>query len=147
MATIAGRLVHLIETNAARLSRDLLESVLNSDRATDMRRIDSVELMQRAKEIYGDLGQWLLNKTEADIERRYGQLGERYAKLGISESHWVWSIVLGRQQLWRFLESEAFPEGAFEVFSELELVQTLDHFFDRLVYHGIAGFEAARSRS
>src|SRR5262249_43233411 len=109
-----------------------------------MRRIDSVELMQRAKEIYGDLGQWLLNKTEADIERRYGQLGERYAKLGISESHWVWSIVLGRQQLWRFLESEAFPEGAFEVFSELELVQTLDHFFDRLVYHGIAGFDAAR---
>ena len=145
--TIAGRLIDLIETNAARLSQSLLESVLSSDRTTDMRREDSTQLLQRAKEIYGDLGNWLLTKTDTEIEQRYRQIGERLAKLGIPESHWVWSIALGRQHLWRFLQTEAFPEGAFQVFSQLELVQLLDQFFDRAIYYGILGYEAGRQKS
>jgi len=147
MATIAARLVKVIESNSDRLSKNLLESVLKSERTTEMRRIDSPELLQRAKEIYGDLGGWLLNKTEADIELRYKQVGERLAQMGIPVSHWVWSLALGRQQLWGLLQTEAFPEGAFEVFGHLELVQTLDQFFDRAVYHGIVGFEAARPKA
>ena len=147
MATIAARLISLIEKNADRLSRELVDSVLSSDRSSEMRRIDSAELLQRAKEIYGDLGGWLLNKTEGDIERRYRQIGEGLAQRGIPASRWVWSVAMGRQQLWKFLGTEAFPEGAFEVFGQLELVQTLDQFFDRAVYYTIAGYEGARPKS
>jgi hypothetical protein len=144
MATIANRLVHVIESSADSLSERLLEAVLSSDRTVDLRRIDPAELLQRAKEIYGDLGAWLLDKTDADIERRYRQIGEQLAARGIALSHWIWAIALGRQQLWRFLQTEAFPEGAFEVFGQLELVQTLDQFFDRAVYHAATAYEAAR---
>lgn len=146
MATIATRLIKVIESNSGRLSQDLLKSVLDSERTSGLRRIDSAELLRRAQEIYGDLGGWLLNKTESEIEQRYRQIGEGLANLGIPVSHWVWAIALGRQHVWRFLGTEAFPEGAFEVFSELELVQTLDQFFDRAVYHTIAGYESARPK-
>ena len=87
-----------------------------------------------------------VGKTEGEIEGRYRKIGEGLAQKGIPASHWVWSLALGRQHLWRFLGTEAFPEGAFEVFGQLELVQTLDQFFDRAVYHTIAGFETARAK-
>ena len=147
MATMAARLVKMIEANADRFSRELLESVLSAERSKEMGRIDSAQLLQRAKEIYGDLGAWLLNRTEADVEQRYRKVGADLAAAGIPASHWVWSLSLGRQQLWRFLGSEAFPEGAFEVFGQLELVQTLDQFFDRAVYYVIASYEAARQKA
>jgi len=143
MATIAARLVKVIESNADKLSRELVESVLGSDRTSGMRRRDPAELLQRAKEIFGDLGNWLLNKTEAEIEQRYRQIGEQLAAQGIPLSHWTWSLAMGRQQIWRLLQTEAFPEGAFEVFGQLELVQTLDQFFDRAVYHAVVAYEAA----
>jgi hypothetical protein len=144
---MANRLVQSIESKADSLSQKLIESVLSSDRAAGMRQIGSAELLQRAREVYGDLGNWLLNKTETDIERRYRQTGELLAGRGIPLSHWIWAIALGRQLLWRFLQTEAFPEGAFELFGQLELVQTLDQFFDRAVYHATVGFENARAKS
>lgn len=148
MATIASRFVSLIETHSAQLSQGLLESIQSSERTRDLRsRIDAAELKQRAAEVYEHLSEWLLNKTEFDIQLRYRQIGERCVSLGIPESQWVWSIALGRQQIWRLLESEAGAESGFELMSELELLQDLDQFFDQVVYHGTVGFESARQKS
>ena len=147
MATIASRFVSLIEQHSAQLSQGLLESIESSERTRDLRRIDAAELKHRAREIYEHPGEWLLSKTDFNIELRYGQVGERCVSLGIPESQWVWSVALGRQQIWRLLESGAGAESGFELMSELELLQDLDQFFDQVVYHRAVGFESARQKS
>ena len=146
MDTLAGGFVSLIETHSEQLSQKLVETIQSSERTKDLRRIDAAELKQRAQEVYEHLGEWLLNKTEANLELRYRQIGERCVSLGIPESQWIWSVALGREHIWRFLQSEAFIENAFQVLSEIELLQSLDKFFDTVLYHGIAGFEAARQK-
>jgi len=140
---IALRLVRLIEANSDKLSKGLLEKILSSERASGFRRVDRKELECAVHEIYQHLSEWLLTKTESDIELRYTQLGERRAGEGVPFSHWVWAIVLTKDHLWGFLQREALIDGAVELFGELEFLQLLDQFFDRAIYYGSLGFERA----
>jgi len=138
---IALRLVRLIEANSEKLSKGLLDKILSSERASGFRQVDRKELERGVHEIYQHLSEWLLTKTESDIELRYTQLGERRANEGVPFSHWVWAIVLTKDHLWGFLQREALVDGVVELFGELEFLRLLDQFFDRAIYYGSLGFE------
>jgi hypothetical protein len=72
---LAIRLVRLIENHIEQLSRDLSEKVWNSSRCSDLSKVPASELQARTREIYRNLSDWLLDKTEAQVERRYTELG------------------------------------------------------------------------
>ena len=67
---IALRLVHLIEGNSEKLAKGLLDKILSSERASGVRVVDRNELECGAYEVYQNLSDWLLTKTESDIELR-----------------------------------------------------------------------------
>ena len=140
---IALRLVRLIEANSEKLARGLLDKILSSERASSFRNIDRKEMEQGVQEFYKNLSEWLLTKTESDIELRYTQVGERRASQGIPESQWIWAIILGKDHLWGFLQREALVDGVIELFGELEFLRLLDQFFDRALYYASLGFERA----
>jgi len=144
---IALRLVRLIEANSDKLSKGLLDKVLSSERADGFRGINRKELECAAQEIYQHLSDWLLTKTESDIELRYTQIGERRAAQGIPMSHWIWAINLTKDHLWGFLQREALVDGVVELFGELEFLRLLDQFFDRALYYGALGFERTTKRA
>ena len=94
---LAARLVNLIEAHSQQLSVGLLKKLLVSERTADLRRVPEGELVERTYEIYRNLSDWLLNKTESDIERRYTEIGARRAQQGVAFSHFLWAIVeIGR---------------------------------------------------
>ena len=68
---IALRLVRLIETHSEELAEGLTRKLLSSDRTHDLRHVPANELHHRCHEIYRNLSDWLLNKTEHDIEQVY----------------------------------------------------------------------------
>jgi hypothetical protein len=80
------RLVRLIESHSDQLSRDLSEKVWNSPRCSDLRKVPANELEARTREIYRNLSDWLVGKTEADVERRYTELGATRAQQGVAYS-------------------------------------------------------------
>lgn len=65
---IALRLVHLIENHSEELAEGLTQRLLSSERTSDLRKVPTHELHHRCHEIYRNLSDWLLNKTEHDIE-------------------------------------------------------------------------------
>jgi len=140
---LALRLVRLIEAHSGELAQGLLEKILSSERTTDYRRLDRAELQQAVRDVYQHLSDWLLTKTESDIELRYTQLGFRRAEQGVSQSQWMWVVVLTKEQLWGFLQREALVDGVVELFGELEFLRLLDQFFDRAAYYGTVGYERA----
>src|SRR5690349_14952244 len=109
---IALRLIRLIEANSEALSKGLLDKILSSERTSGFRSVDRKELEQGVREIYQHLSEWLLTKTESDIELSYTQLGERRARQGVPLSHWFWAIILTKDHLWGFLQREARIDGA-----------------------------------
>lgn len=142
---IALRLVHLIETHSEELAEGLTQKLLSSERTRDLRTVPANELHHRCHEIYRNLSEWLLSKTEHDIEKVYKALGARRASQGVSIAALTWAILLTKEHLWSFLEWEGVHGGLHNVFGELELLRLLDQFFDRAVYYAAEGYEQAMS--
>jgi hypothetical protein len=141
------KLVRLIEAHSEALSRGLMEQIRNSERTSDFRKIPPKELRLAAAEVYRNLGEWLLQKTESDIAGRFRAIAERRVQEGIGLHQAVWALMLTRDHLLRFLRREAFADNIVELHGELELQQMLNQFFDRAVYYVILGYEEARQQS
>ena len=140
------RLVRLIERHSERLSRALTEQIRKSERTSDFRKIQEKDLQLAAAEVYRNLGEWLLQKTERDIEDRFRTIGSRRAADGVGLHQFVWALMLTRDHLWHFLDQEGFADNIVKLHGEQELRQMLNQFFDRAIYHAILGYtEAAES--
>jgi hypothetical protein len=144
---IALRLVHLIEMHSEELAENLVHKVSSSHRSADIRKVPVAELRERALEIYRNLNEWLINKTEREIERVYEPLGARRAEQGVPLAALTWAILMTKENLWDFLEREGmYGGGAMEMFGELELLRHLGRFFDNAVYFATEGYEKAREQ-
>lgn len=139
---IALRLVHLIESHSEELAESLVRKVERSSRTTDLKKVPAKELRQRAREVYRNLSNWLLNKTEDDVERVYRPLGRRRAEQGVALSALSWALMMTEENLWDFLELEGMLEEPLEILAECELRRLLDLFFDRAIYFATLGYES-----
>src|SRR6266581_8994891 len=115
------RLVRLIERHSERLSGALTEQIRKSERTPDFRNIPAKDLQLAAAEVYRNLGEWLLQKTEKDIEDRFRSIGSRRAAEGVGLHQFVWALVTSRDHLWHFLQREACACNVVELYGELEL--------------------------
>jgi hypothetical protein len=137
------RLVRLIETHSQTLAETLLAKVKESEYTSEFQNVSAEELKERVYEIYRHLGEWLLGKTEFDIERRYLEIGARRAHQQVPFSQVAMAIVLTKENLWEFLTKESILDRPVEVFGELELLQMLERFFDRAIFYAALGYEKA----
>ena len=138
---LATRLVRLIELHSADLANSLTEKILTSQRTLDYLKIPPQELKQQSYEIYAHLGEWLLAKTETEIEHHYISLGQQRAEQGIRLSDFIWALVITKENLIHYLQTQGTVDGAMQLLGELELVQLVEQFFDRAMYYGMVGYE------
>ena len=139
------RLVQLIEANADRLSEGLMHRVRNSERSSKfLQRVPPDEVKRRTYEIYRNLSDWLLTKTESEIEERYVGLGMRRARQGVPYSAFLWAVSTTKEYLWDFLRQEGLLEQPVDLFGEIDLLHSLEVFFDRALYFASLGYESVR---
>lgn len=137
------RLIQLIETRSQQLADELLTRIQQSILLPAYGKVPENELKQRVTEIYSQLGQWLMNRTEADIERQYSEIGARRYRQGVPLSELFWAIILTKDNLWDFLSRESWPGFEIEVLAEHQMFRMIDHFFNRAMYYAAKGFEHA----
>ncbi len=142
---LAYRLVRLIESHSDQLAEGALEKLKTCPKTSSFRDLPADEFKKRVHEIYASLGDWLLGKTEADIEHRYVEIGKRRQEQGVPLSQVFWAICLAKQYLLEFLSSEASSEKTIDVFGELEVLQLLEQFFDRASYYAAVGYEGTHA--
>ncbi len=142
---LAYRLVKLIETHSDELAAGALEKLQQSPKTGSFGAVPAEEFRERVYEIYHSLGEWLLGKTESDIERRYVEIGRRRAAQGVPLSQLIWAISVAKQYLLEFLAAELEAKKSVEVFGELEVLQLLEQFFDRANYYAAVGYEGSHA--
>src|SRR5208283_708099 len=91
---LSHRFVRHIEDRSEALASGLLHKLQRSTRTEAFRKVPPDELTDRVSEIYRHLGEWLLDKSESDIEQRYTQIGVRRAQQGVPLSQLIWAIML-----------------------------------------------------
>ncbi len=139
---LAYRLVKLIETHSDGLARTLQQKIEACDRCSAYQNLPAGELTLVVGEMYHGMGQWLMGKSEADIERRYTRIGQRRATQGVPLSQIIWTIALVKENLWEYVQTNNLGTPV-ELFGELEILQLLDQFFDRAMYYAAYGYEHA----
>ena len=140
---LAYRLVKLIENHSDGLARNLHNRYQQCDKCTAYANVPESEVTEKVYGVYRHLGEWLLGRTEADIENRYLEIGARRAAQGVPLSQVVWMICLVRENLWDYLQRHAELERPAEIFGELELLEMLDKFFHLAIYYASLGHERA----
>ena len=141
------KLVRLIEAHSEALSQGVVDVIRTSERTSDFRAVSREDVQRRVGEVYRNLGEWLLQKTEPDIATRFKAVAARRGAEGIRLPQFVWALMLTRDHLLHFLRHEAFADNVVALYGELELHQLLDQFFDRAVYHSILGYEESSSKA
>ena len=140
---LAARLVKLIECKSDDLSEGVAEKLRSSIRTAGYRELSHAELAKAAREVFSNLSDWLLTKTESDIELRYMGLGAQRAKQSIPLPQLVWAMLMTKEHLLGFLQRDGMVENPVQLYGELELLQLLDQFFDRAVYYAVCGYSEA----
>ncbi len=141
----AIKLIQLIETRAEQLSEGLMLRLEASDRCTELlRRVPSDELKRRSHEIYSDLNDGLLTRAETAIAKRYAGLGMKRARQGVPYTNLLWAVSTTKEYLWQFMLAEGLFEEPIDLLGEIDLLHSLDRFFDRIMYFMAMGYERAR---
>ncbi len=139
---IAPRLVELIERHSEDLAQGLLQRLAADHRTADfVAKVPQEEIRQRAFEVYHNLSDWLIDRTEADVERAFTRIGAQRATQDVALSSLVAAIAAVKERLWAFLKTEAMPERPQELLGEIELLEMVDLFFDRATYYAALGYE------
>ncbi len=145
---VALRLVHLIESHSEELADGFVQKLLTSERTSSYRKLPVKELRNAALSVYENLGDWLLTKTESDVELRYRELGLKRANEGVPLSQFMASMLMTKDHLWAYLRREAMSDGALQLYGEIEFLQSLTNFYDRAIYYASMGYEQkAKSRA
>ena len=143
LAMFSLRLVHLIQDHADRLSERLLTRLRRSGRCGDLlSSVPPPDLQNRTYEIYHNLTDWMLNKTESEIKETYLGIGTRRAHQGVPFSQFLYAIHMTKQNLWDYLRQEGLLEPD-ELIGEMEMLHQMEHFFDRALYFAALGYEGA----
>ncbi len=142
---LAYRLVRLIETHSDQLALGLMEKLRACEKTRDYHRVPPEEFRQRVYGIYHNLGEWLLGKSEAEIERRYTEIGATRHAQGVPLSQLIYAITLTKEHLFAYMKHSAALDQPVEIFGELELLQLLDQFFNCAQYYAALGYERAHA--
>lgn len=142
---ITRKLVRMIESHCDDLAASLAEKLHRSSRTAGFLVIPREELTHATGHLYRNLGDWLLTKTDAEIEMRFVEVGKRRFEQKVPLDDVVWGIIMSKENLLGYLRRESLADRALDLFNELEFLQLLDGFFDRAVYYAVRGYEAAKS--
>ena len=136
---VALRLIRLIETHSNEIARTLATRIQTSPKTSQLQKVPESELLTGLQELLLHMSEWLLSKTENDIEERYHQLAARRAFQGIALADSCWAVVMTKEYLWDFIQKEGFFRNPSELYGEMELLALVDQFFDRALCYMAEG--------
>jgi hypothetical protein len=140
-------LVRMIESHAEELTRELLADLGRNPRTPSFHTMSRQEVQQRVHDLYQNLGSWLGEQSEEAVERTYTELGRRRFAEGIPLSESLCVMLLTKDHLRSFVRRAGAPDSALELHREVEMNVQIGHFFDRVIYHAVRGYEAARAEA
>lgn len=142
----AAKFIQHMKTNADRMCDSVTQRVRNSNRCSELTiRVPVAEQRRCNLEIYRDLIDWLAADTDAIIEKQYVALGMRRAQQGVPLSQLFWAVCIAREHLWDHMQQECLIEEPVEFWGGVNLLHSLNQFFDRALYFTLRGYQRANN--
>jgi hypothetical protein len=140
----ARKFIDHIDRHADQLCEEFMQKILRSNNCKELlHKVPVEELRQSTREMYRNLADWLLNNTEAVSHDRYVNLGMHRAGQGVPFSELFWAVSATREHFWEYMERETLLDEPADFWGGVQLLHSLDRFFDRALNFVIIGYESA----
>ena len=154
---LAAKLVELIEHQARRLTRDVVQDLITNTRTSGFRRVPPAELEQRVLQLLNRLGDWIGDPKSERMQAEFTDWGRRRFDQGIALSELIYAVIIIKQHLRSYIRDNGLIDAAFprveseyvlpfHLHSLQELNASVGQFFDEALYNLACGYEE-RSRS
>ena len=155
---IAARLVELIEVHASRLTSDITQDLVTNGRTRGFRAVDREDLEERVFQILNHLGSWISAPRSERVQVEFTDWGRRRFDQGIPLSELIYSIIVIKQHLRRYIRDNGLVDASFprvegdyvlplHLHSVQELNASVGQFFDEALYHLASGYEEQSRRT
>jgi hypothetical protein len=134
-------LMKQIETHAEQLTERVIQAVRSNPRTKFLRDLSEEELRRRFFDLFRNLGRWLSETGEEEVEAIYGEIGRRRCREGVPLNELIYALILVKQHLWDYIEKNVVPASEGNLYGEELIAQMMVKFFDRAVYHTVRGYE------
>src|SRR5215470_3505566 len=134
-------LMQQIETHAEKLTARVIDAVRTSPRTMSFRNLSEEELRRRFFDLFRNLGRWLSEKSEGEIETIYGDIGRQRCREAVPLSELVYALLLVKQHLWDYVQTNVVAVSESTLYEEELVAEMMGRFFDRALYYTIRGYE------
>jgi hypothetical protein len=138
---ISIKLVKMIEEHAEQITQGLLKDIQTNPKTSSYQQFSVEEMHTRAYTVYKNLGEWLIDTTEAKAQQWYLALGRRRFEEKIPVSQVIFALVLTKNHLLKYVKRFGLLDTALELHRELELFRFVTEFFDKAIYYTVMGYE------
>lgn len=149
---LSVRLIKLIETHADSLTREVVDDLLTNEHTRSHLRIPKEQLAPRIFRLFQNLGNWIGDPKDNAIRAEYEECGSLRCGQGIPMSEIIYSLILTKKHLRRYIREHGFVEFSgdritsgelvpLELYSIQELNYVVGDFFDRALYYLTRGYE------
>ena len=130
----------------------MVDDLLTNENTSAFRRIPRAELEPRVFAFYQNLGNWIGDPNEDAVRAEYEEWGRIRSRQGIPVSEIVYSLILTKRHLRRYIREHAFvvfsgdrarPDEMipYELYNIQELNYSVGDFFDNALYYLTRGAE------
>ena len=134
-------LMQQIEMHAEKLTERVIDAVRTSPRTKFLRDQSEEELRRRFFDLFRNLGRWLSEKSESEIETIYSEIGRRRCREAVPLSELIYALLLVKQHLWDYVQKNVVAVSESTLYEEELVAEMMGRFFDRALYHTVRGYE------
>jgi hypothetical protein len=140
------QVVDLIKREPEEMALRWTEHVRKAEVTKSYRSLSSEQLASRHTRVFQNLALWLEQSLTRDqLGRFFENLGsERFReKFPLSEVNYA--LITAKRNFWELVRSQGLLNSALEFYQAMELMSSIDQFFDLANYHIIRGYQDAQT--
>ena len=155
---ISAQLVEMIQIHASRMTSDVVQDLVTSERTRGFRTVHRRDLEERIYEIFHHLGDWIGSPRHERVRLEFAEWGRQRFGQGIPLSEVVCAVTLLKRHLRAYIHDNGLVDAAFprveqeyilpmHLHSLQDLNAQVGTFFDEALYELARGYEGAAKQA
>ena len=140
------QIVDLIKHEPEKMALRWSEHIRKAEATKSYRALSAEQLVSRHTRVFQNLALWLEQSLSRD---QLGQFFENLGKERLREKiplHEVnYALITAKRNFWELVRSQGLLNSALEFYQAMELMSSIDQFFDLANYHIIRGYQLAQA--
>ena len=136
-----GRLIEMIENDAASMAKELKGKLLSDPSTSSYQTLADQAIYQNIFEIYSRLGHWLLRDTEkGEVKTHYSSIGRERFEEGFPLHEIIQALVATKRHIWDTILEKGIMRTTRELDYAVDFITYLNRFFDMAIYYTTLGY-------